>query len=297
MATPPPAEDPAEKAAAAFEARHEALTENFIACAINRAKLEAALKMAKKREKDALEDLSDHIDKGPQVMPLFDRPAGIVPPGCTSTVTPGGIAAHDPSATGFSENASASMPPATSAPVDPDAWKAASIDELQLKPALTERLKEAGLDTIGKLEAFRAEAADHREKWPKGVGTAKITEIENAVVDWLTKHRDAHLFPSAPSVTDATVPSYPTEAEWTEMTEEAQTSWLNERSVHLDSDDLDALANRVAEGCDDFFTDGGEAFNQGDEILHCPHSPGIECDAWILGWLWQGKQDEEGGEE
>lgn len=207
---------PEEKAAIAFESRREILTDNYVACAMTRAKLEASLKHAKKREKDALEDLSDHIDKGPQVMPLFDRKA--------AENSPTAIA---PASTDAPTLSAAFVEPA--ATVDPDAWKAASIDELQLKAALTERLIEAGLDTIGKLEAFRAEAADHRAKWPKGIGTAKITEIENAVIDWLTKHRDAHLFPSSEVASetaaeateaaddqslDATLPTYPTEAEW-----------------------------------------------------------------------------------
>jgi hypothetical protein len=288
-----------------FTARQEAATEHYVTCSIARARLEAALKVAKKREKDALENLSEIIDRGVEPAPLFDpkpnrqeatdvapdagrRP--ILPPGCTSTTTPAGIAIHDPECNG-------TAPPTG----DANAWKSACISKLQLKPALQEKLIEAGITTIGELEAFRAKVGDRREDWPKGIGEAKITAIEDAVVNWLTKNRDSQLFSSegggveSRSVDAEESSTYPDLGQWYEMTEEQQTAWLNERAVQLDSDDVDVLANRVAEGCDDFFTDGCEASEAGDLIANCEHQPGLECDAWILGWLWQGKQ--EGGEE
>lgn len=306
---PPPSPAPARPANAQlspeehYNERHEAATEHYVTCSIARARLEAALKVAKKREKDALEDLSEIIDRGIEPTPLFDRMTspsthGPILPATAAT----GQEATDVAADG-GNNASVE-PGATTddetAVVDPDAWKAVSISVLNLKPALTERLVESGMETLGKLEAFRAEAADRRASWPKGIGEAKITQIEDAVVDWLTKNRDSHLFGqgsgeagsvAAGDATSAAV--YPTEAEWAEMTEDAQTSWLNARTVQLDGDNVDELVNRVAEGCDDFFTDGIEAFQSGDLIVNCEHSPGLECDAWILGWLWQGKQEEE----
>lgn len=305
---PAPVADARSEAEKHFEERREAATQYYVECSINRAKLEAALKMAKKREKDALDELEDIIDRGIEPTPLFDKvqnsptagggarqeatdvapDAGhrpILPPGCTSTTTPAGIAIHDPECNG-------TAPPTH----EPDAWKRASVEELGLKPALQEKLIEAGITTIGKLEAFRAEVGDRRAEWPKGIGEAKITQIEDAVVDWLTKNRDSHLFGQEGSEAVSPAATFPTEAEWAEMSEDDQTAWLNERAVQLDCDNTDDLANRVAEGCDDFFTDGCEASEAGDLIANCEHPPGVECDAWILGWLWQGKQETEGEE-
>ena len=73
---------------------------------------------------------------------------------------------------------------------DPDAWRSAPIEELVLPPKLKEKLFSAGIETIGQLEDFRAEVADAKAVWPKGVNTAKVTAIENAVLAWLSDHRD-----------------------------------------------------------------------------------------------------------
>jgi len=77
--------------------------------------------------------------------------------------------------------------------VNGDAWRARPTSELDLGDALTERLNEAGVDTIGALEDLRAKIAIGHDKWPKGIGTAKITKIEDAVVRWLATNRDAGL--------------------------------------------------------------------------------------------------------
>lgn len=79
-------------------------------------------------------------------------------------------------------------------------WEDASVAELQahgVSTKLCERLIEAGADTIGRLEKLRAEIAMGREKWPRGIGEKKITDIENAVIEWLTKNRDSAVFASA----------------------------------------------------------------------------------------------------
>lgn len=109
-----------------------------------------------------------------------------------------------------------------------EAWRDASIDELGLAPKLAEKLVEAGCDTIGRLENLRAEISQGREKWPKGVGPAKVTNIEDAVIDWLTKHRDVEAFTKAgemlgiqPTPVDPpaedTVPAPATPAETTDL--------------------------------------------------------------------------------
>src|SRR5262245_8616931 len=73
---------------------------------------------------------------------------------------------------------------------DPDAWRSAPIEELVLPPKLKEKLIASGIETIGQLEDFRAEVSEARAVWPKGINTAKVTAIENAVLAWLSDHRD-----------------------------------------------------------------------------------------------------------
>lgn len=77
--------------------------------------------------------------------------------------------------------------PASADAHDPDAWRYHKLEELSLKPTLTERLTNEGIFTIGQLEDLRAEVSDGhgKVKWPKGIGPAKVTEIENAVLKWL----------------------------------------------------------------------------------------------------------------
>ena len=70
-----------------------------------------------------------------------------------------------------------------------DAWRIVPIAELGLPKGLAEKLEEARAATIGQLEDLRAEIYQGKAKWPKGVGYAKITKIEDAVLDWLQKNR------------------------------------------------------------------------------------------------------------
>jgi len=47
-----------------------------------------------------------------------------------------------------------------------------------------ETLVEQGYETIGRFEQLRADISNRREKWPKGIGEAKVTKLENAIVEW-----------------------------------------------------------------------------------------------------------------
>jgi hypothetical protein len=72
----------------------------------------------------------------------------------------------------------------------PEAWRAAALSELALPDGLHNLLCAAGVETIGQLEDLRAKIADGKAEWPKGIGEARITDLENKVVDWLTANRD-----------------------------------------------------------------------------------------------------------
>lgn len=73
-----------------------------------------------------------------------------------------------------------------------DAWRSAPFTELGLTQKQNELFEAAGVTTIGGLEDLRARMAngDYTAQWPKGIGPAKVTDIENRVIDWLDKNRD-----------------------------------------------------------------------------------------------------------
>lgn len=66
-----------------------------------------------------------------------------------------------------------------------DSWRDAPIGDLAIPDGLIEKLFEAGIDTVGELEELRAEISQGKSKWPKGIGPAKVTTIEDAVLQWL----------------------------------------------------------------------------------------------------------------
>lgn len=66
-----------------------------------------------------------------------------------------------------------------------DSWRDAPIGDLAIPDGLIEKLFEAGIDTVGELEDLRAEISQGKSKWPKGIGPAKVTTIEEAVLQWL----------------------------------------------------------------------------------------------------------------
>lgn len=66
----------------------------------------------------------------------------------------------------------------------------AEITELSLAPKVTERIIEAGATTIWKLEQLRKDISLGREKWPKGIGAAKVTDIEDALMRWMARNQE-----------------------------------------------------------------------------------------------------------
>ena len=77
---------------------------------------------------------------------------------------------------------------------DPDessvTWRDAPISDLALPDALLDRLYDVGIETVGDLEDLRAEISQGKGKWPKGVGPAKVTQIEDAVLQWLAVNQE-----------------------------------------------------------------------------------------------------------
>lgn len=96
-----------------------------------------------------------------------------------------------------------------------DAWRTAPFAELGLTAKQNDLFEAAGITTIGGLEDLRARIAQNNPdaQWPKGIGPAKVTDIENRVIDWLDKNRDKFGEPvagaDAPQVTMAAQPDEP----------------------------------------------------------------------------------------
>ena len=132
------------------------------ASAVDWARSQEAAKSAKKEFDGAVEKLREIIARGPEAMPLFD-----------------GQAEDDQDKEDDEDDIASS----------PDAWREVSINELGLSEAILEKFDEIDVATVGELEDLRAEISQGKSSWPKGVGPAKVTIIEDAVLSWLSLHQ------------------------------------------------------------------------------------------------------------
>jgi|GEM_PF-3728118 len=263
------------------------------------------IKTASKRQSALAIELRQ-LRNDPQWQPkLFDekneQPVGTEAPGSNSAASP--VASV---ATSSDAQPAAVSQPAVS-PADPDAWKSVSIDALNLPGKLGEKLKDANAETIGRLENLRAEISQGREKWPPGIGKARVTQIENSIIDWLSKNRDAAVLaeakaqaqsaasngqpiPSAVAVT----PSAPAAAaptmnfdQWEALSEEQQQEFICARAVLIDDGKENCLATKHPKGSQ-FWDSGYAALGRGEKVSECPYVAGPEMDDWIRGWLAHG---------
>lgn len=95
------------------------------------------------------------------------------------------------------------LDPAPTAPAESDEWRKAAFAELGLSAKQNELFEAAGVTTIGQLEDLRADIANRKAVWPKGIGLAKQTDIENRVISWLDKNRDKFGEPIQPASQEA----------------------------------------------------------------------------------------------
>lgn len=177
--------------------------------------------------------------------------------------------------------------PAAAAP-DADAWRKVSINKLGLSPKLEDKLVDVGCINIGLLEELRAEISQGRAKWPKGVGAARITEIENAVVEWLSKNRDAAAFAE---LTAATHESVPTAGQWESMTDDQRRDYIARRADAINDGTPNCLDRKHADSSQ-YWDRGHIDFREEAELRDCIYLPGVEMDDWIRGWLSAGVVEE-----
>lgn len=207
----------------------------------------------------------------------------------------------------------------------PDAWRSASIDELRLPSKLAETLASANAETIGHLEDLRAEISQGRAKWPKGIGAAKITLIEDAVIKWLTANRDRQVFeqtqpagtqaaisagdptpmaqpesespsrrPAAVSSASGGEPSLDTTATAEPSDAEADATIIA-RAKLLNDGTTNCLAVHHPAGSK-HYDSGYQAYGRvvdGEvaRITDCPITPGAERDDWLRGFMAAEKVD------
>jgi len=254
--------------------------------------IEEAIESAKKELKDLNERRADiardlmRLRNDDQWQPLL-FPAKSEPAGTEGVSSPSSVKLDD------------APPAAAHSPVDPDAWKSVSIDALNLPGKMAERLKEANAETIGRLESLRAEISQARATWPKGIGSARVTQMESAVVEWLTKNRDSAAFAQAqaqsaangqptastPATADASKPL--NFDQWEALSEEQQQEYICARAVLIDDGKENCLATKHPSG-DQYWNSGYEAFGRDMKVSECPMVAGPEQDDWIRGWLAHG---------
>ncbi len=212
---PPPAihKPPADDYAARrrdYLRQKDILQEQISALMIEQSKLKEQVKRAKKEAEVYVEQLNELIDD-------WEHPAQLEnePPAATSTAAAGSPSIDaggcweppenihpDQAATCEPQSEPAGTPepqPSIERSYESE-LRAASLGELKLPGSLHEKLTDAGVNTIWDLERLRGEISQGREKWPKGIGAAKITTIEDAVLGWLTRNQSRWEKPQAVEV-------------------------------------------------------------------------------------------------
>ncbi|MFO7906372.1 MAG: hypothetical protein R6U98_27190 [Pirellulaceae bacterium] len=128
-------------------------------------RLKAELKEAKERQAEAhylLRTLNESLlaDEQRPLMPAFDQ--------------------AEQNNEQSTETAPDDAPKSRESDPDPsDDWRSAPLTELALPNALYAILVHHGVETMGQLEDLRGEIIAGRKEWPKGVGPAKVTLIED----------------------------------------------------------------------------------------------------------------------
>lgn len=174
----------------------------YVRASQHRADLQSAVKSAKSEEAERLETINTIEARGWQAfMPAKKSAPTTAAPASDSTSTTPAFPSPDttlpPPEAPFSPQAGVSG--ANDHPAPPAGavgdWQSIDIAALNLKKSLATRLREAGHDTIGKLEKLRGQFEGLLSI--DGVGRAKADEIEEALLGWLSRNRDAAVLSAA----------------------------------------------------------------------------------------------------
>lgn len=156
-----------------------ALEEHICALGIEIGRSKETIKSCKKKQEVLLEKL-DHLIQSWENPPAFE----LTP--TTSVVGSGGVCdlvTVDQPALNVSPAEHATTP---EAPLESyqSVLESEPLSVLRLKDGVVEKLTEAGAETLWNLEMLRKDISDGRKEWPKGIGKAKVTMIEDAILAW-----------------------------------------------------------------------------------------------------------------
>lgn len=175
--------------------------------------------------------------------------------------------------------------------IESNEWRSVSISELCLSKGVNTKLEESNVNTIGDLVDLISEISNHRKEWPKGIGQAKITAIEDSLSVWLTKNRDKDLFgPVAQSTQvvneslDQSPDVIPTISEWEEMTDAQRSMYINNLACKMM--EVVECGGTILHETIPQWKSGFDAYGDGAAIDECPYVPGDEMDAWLRGFLF-----------
>lgn len=184
---------------------------------------------------------------------------------------------------------------------DDEGWRAVKVCALGLPPKLAEKLTDGYPSmTLGLLEDLRAEISQGRAKWPKGIGAAKITLIEDAVVRWLAAWHSKAVTIAANEVSQPVVTQVGMDGEdgsrgssppaaVSSVASTTEDAAILSRATAINDGSLNCLARKHPDG-DKFYTSGFESYGrlvdgQACKLTDCPYVPGPEQDDWLRGWM------------
>lgn len=189
------------RAVGLYEHALAAAKDRYVEASQRRVQLQDSVKTAKEWEAERLEDINTIEARGWHAFLPAKKSAPSTGATNTTTTTTPAIPSHEstlpPPEAPFSPQAGVSgasdqAPPASGFRDD---WESVDIAALNLKKSLATRLREAGHDTIGKLEKLRGQFEGLLSI--DGVGRAKADEIEEALLGWLSRNRDAAVLSAA----------------------------------------------------------------------------------------------------
>ena len=167
------------------------LQEQISALAIEQVKLKEQIKRCKKESEVLVERLNNLIENWEH------------PPAASGPV-PTADAVADGSGRGLADQPAEHASPAepASSPGEPQVLddlgpepdmpqqsyqsvlEAETLAVLGLKESVAAKLSESGVETLWQLEMLRKDISEGRKEWPKGIGKAKVTAIEDAILAW-----------------------------------------------------------------------------------------------------------------
>jgi hypothetical protein len=166
--------------------------DRYVSASQYRTRLQDDVKNAKKTESELLDEVTAIENRGWQ----YFLPSKAKPAAAANEAPVPSIPSHEstlpPPEAPLSPQAGVSG--ANDSPASPAGgyhsdWQAVDIAALNLPKSLTTKLRGAGHDTIGKLEALRGTFEGLLSI--AGVGRTKADAIEEALLGWLTKNRDS----------------------------------------------------------------------------------------------------------